>query len=63
MVRLYVNGAEAGVKSVPESSKLVAEFDTAYARGVLRAVAFKDGKQIGEFSLRTLSSGAPAPQR
>lgn len=55
MVRLYLNGKEAGVRSVPESSKLVAQLDVPYAPGELRAVAFKDGKQIGECALHTVS--------
>jgi beta-galactosidase len=52
-VRLLLDGKEIGVKAVPKSAKLVAEFEVPYAPGLLQAVAFKDGLQIGSQILKT----------
>jgi len=53
LVRLYLNNEELGVRSVPQESKLLAQFDVPYAPGELRAVAFKDGSEIGTTLLKT----------
>ena len=55
MVRLYLNGKEVGVRSVPAEAKLLAQFEVPYAPGELRAVAFKDGSQIAAISFKTPS--------
>jgi beta-galactosidase len=57
-VKLRLNGEEVGSKLVPESAKLIAEFPVPYAEGELRAIAFKDGKEIASQTLKTV--GMPA---
>jgi beta-galactosidase len=57
-VKLLLNGEEVGSKLVPESAKLIAEFPVPYAEGELRAIAFKDGKEIASQTLKTV--GMPA---
>lgn len=54
LVRLYLNGKEVGVRSVPQESKLLAQFDVPYAAGELRAVASKEGQEIAAHSFKTL---------
>jgi beta-galactosidase len=46
---------------VPESAKLIAQFDVPYAPGELRAVAFKDGVEIASLAFKTV--GKPAQLR
>ena len=58
LVRLFLNEQEVGVKSVPESSKLIAEFEVPYVAGRLRAVAYRGGNEIGSLAFHTL--GKPA---
>ena len=50
-VKLLLNGTEVGNKPVPESAQLIAEFPVPYVPGELRAVAFKDGKQLASQTL------------
>ena len=57
-VQLTLNGKEIASKPVPESAKLIAEFAVPYAKGELRAVAFKDGKEIASQALKTVSKPA-----
>jgi len=57
-VKLLLNGKEIGSKPVPESVKLIAEFQVPYAEGELRAIAFKDGEEIASQALKTV--GKPA---
>ncbi len=57
-VRLLLNGREIDTKAVPESAKLIAEFEVPYAAGQLQALAFKDGRQIGSCVLKTASRPA-----
>ena len=60
-VKLMLNGKEIGSKPVPESAKLIAQFDVPYATGELRAVAFKDGAEIASLAFKTV--GKPAQLR
>ena len=60
-VKLLLNAKEVGSKPVPESAKLIAEFQVPYAEGELRAIALKDGKEIASQALRTV--GKPARLR
>jgi beta-galactosidase len=55
MVRLYLDGKEVGVRSVPPEAKLLAQFEVPYAPGELRAVALLNGGEIASISFRTLS--------
>jgi beta-galactosidase len=55
-VRLELNGKVVGEKPVSVETKLIARFDVPYAPGELRAVALKEGQEIGSTSLKT--SGA-----
>lgn len=57
-MKLLLNGKERGSQSVPESAKLIAQFDVPYASGELRAVAFKDGGEIASFTYKTVSKPA-----
>ncbi len=57
-VKLLLNGKEIGSKAVPESAKLIAQFDVPYAAGELRAIAFKNGQQIGSLAFKTVASPA-----
>jgi beta-galactosidase len=57
-VKLLLNGKEIGEKPVPESAKLIAEFDVPYAEGELRAIAFKDGRQLASSALKTVGKAA-----
>jgi beta-galactosidase len=57
-VKLLLNGKEIGEKPVPESAKLIAEFDVPYADGELRAIAFKDGREIASSALKTVGNAA-----
>ena len=57
-VKLLLNGKDIGEKPVPESAKLIAEFDVPYADGELRAIAFKDGREIASHALNTVGKAA-----
>jgi beta-galactosidase len=57
-VKLLLNGKEIGEKPVPESAKLIAEFDVPYAEGELRATAFKDGREIASSALKSVGKAA-----
>jgi beta-galactosidase len=57
-VKLLLNGKEVGFKPVPESAKLIAEFPVPYVEGELRAIAFKDGKEIASQTLKTVGKAA-----
>ena len=60
-VKLLLNGKEVGSQAVPESAKLVAVFKVRYEEGELRAIAYKDGKEIASQTLKTV--GKPARLR
>ena len=60
-VKLLLNGNEIETKPVPESAKLVAVFQVRYVEGELKAIAYKDGKEIATQTLRTV--GKPAKLR
>jgi len=60
-IKLMLNGKEIGSKPVPESAKLIAQFDVPYAEGELRAVAFKEGAEIATIAYKTV--GKPAQLR
>lgn len=57
-VKLLLNGKVVGTKPVPEAAQLLAEFPVPYAKGELRAVAYKDGKEIASLAFRTVSKPA-----
>jgi beta-galactosidase len=57
-VKLLLNGKEIGEKPVPESAKLIAEFDVPYAEGELRAIAFKDEREIASSALKSVGKAA-----
>ena len=46
---------------MPESAKLIAEFDVPYAAGELRAIAFKDGQQIASTCIQDGGKSGAAP--
>ena len=55
-VKLLLNGKEIETKSVLESAKLLAVFKVRYAEGELRAIAYKDGKEIASQTLKTVGN-------
>jgi beta-galactosidase len=57
-VTLQLNGKAIGEKSVPESAKLMVEFEVPYADGELHATAFRDGSEIASHVLRTVGKAA-----
>ncbi len=57
-VKLILNGKEIGSRTMPESARLIAQFDLPYAAGELRAVAFKDGKEIDSLTFKTVAKPA-----
>ena len=57
-VKLILNGKEIGSKAMPESARLIAQFDLPYAAGELRAIAFKDGKEIDSLTFKTVAKPA-----
>ena len=57
-VKLFLNGKEIGSRAVPESAKLIAQFDVPYAAGELRAIALKDGQEIGSLAFKTVAKPA-----
>ena len=57
-VVLKLNGAEVGAKELTDEDKMRAEFTVPYAAGVLEAIAFRGGSQIGHKTFETV--GAPA---
>jgi len=57
-VKLLLNGKEVETQTVPESAKLVAVFKVRYAEGEIRAVAYKDGKEIASQTLKTVGKAA-----
>lgn len=57
-VRLVLNGRVIGKKDVSDATKLKATFDVPYEPGELKAIAFKNGKEIAVKLLKT--TGAPA---
>ncbi len=57
-VKLLLNGTEVGEKPVHDSARLIAEFDVPYAGGELRAIAFKDGREIASHALITVGDAA-----
>lgn len=59
LVKLYLSGELIG-EAVP-NEKYIAEFNVVYNPGELKAVAYRDGKEIGSKSFRT--AGEPAAIR
>jgi beta-galactosidase len=57
-VRLELNGRMIGKKEVSVATKLKATFDVLYEPGELKAIAFADGKEIAEKSLKTTGVAA-----
>ena len=53
LVRLELNGKVINEKEVSEETKYIAQFDAIYTPGELKAIAFKNGKEIGVKSLTT----------
>ncbi len=60
-VKLLLNGREIETKGVPEAAKLLAVFKVRFAPGELKAISYKDGKEIATQTLRTV--GKPAKVR
>ncbi len=60
-VRLLLDDREVGTKAVSEDTKLTAEFSVPYAPGRLRAVALRNGAEIGSVTFETV--GPPARLR
>lgn len=60
-VKLRLNGMKVGEKALKPADKLRAEFAIAYAPGILEAVAYANGREIGRRRLETV--GAPARLR
>lgn len=52
-VRLELNGKVIGEKALSDSDKYIAVFDVPYQPGELKAIAYKDGKEIAVKSLTT----------
>ncbi len=60
-VRLELNGKMIGTKQVSAETKLTAAFEVPYEAGELKAIALKDGKEMGTKILKT--TGNPAKIR
>jgi len=60
-VRLELNGKVIGTKQVSAETKLTATFEVPYEAGELKAIALKDGKEMGTKILKT--TGNPAKIR
>ncbi|HEX7585112.1 MAG TPA: DUF4982 domain-containing protein, partial [Prolixibacteraceae bacterium] len=60
-VRLELNGKVIGTKTVSADTKLTATFEVPYEAGELKAIAFKDGKEMGTKILKT--TGKPVKIR
>ncbi len=60
-VELLLNGKSLGRKAVNAQTRYEAHFQAPYAPGVLRAVGYKDGRKIAEWTLET--AGKPAQVR
>jgi beta-galactosidase len=60
-VRLELNGKVIGTKPVSAKTKLTASFEVPYEVGELKAIALKDGKEMGTKILKT--TGNPAKIR
>jgi beta-galactosidase len=58
LVRLELNGKVIGEQKVGDDTKLIATFKVPYQRGILKAIAIKDGKVMESRQLTT--TGAPA---
>ena len=52
-VELLINGAGLGRKPAGEAAGYIARFETVYTPGVLEAVAYKDGTELGRTTLTT----------
>ncbi len=52
-VKLWLNGAPAGEKRLTPADALQAEFTVPYRAGVLKAVAYEQGREVGAISFRT----------
>jgi beta-galactosidase len=52
-VRLELNGNKIAEKALTETDKYIAVFEVPYQSGVLKAIALKDGKEIGSKILET----------
>lgn len=53
-VKLLLNGEEIGMQTVSAGTQFRTEFDVAYAPGVLKAIAFREGKPIAELAFKTV---------
>jgi beta-galactosidase len=60
-IRLELNGKVVGTKTVSDETKLTADFEVPYEAGELKAIALKDGKEMGSKVLKT--TGKPAKMR
>ncbi|HEX7584422.1 MAG TPA: glycoside hydrolase family 2 TIM barrel-domain containing protein, partial [Prolixibacteraceae bacterium] len=60
-VRLELNGKVIGTKTVSTDTKLTATFEVPYEAGELKAIAFKDGKEVETKLLKT--TGKPSKIR
>jgi beta-galactosidase len=60
-VRLELNGKVIGTKTISAGTKLTASFEVPFETGELKAIALKDGKEIGTKILKT--TGKPAKIR
>ncbi|ADL42106.1 glycoside hydrolase family 2 sugar binding [Caldicellulosiruptor obsidiansis OB47] len=57
-VELFVNGRSLGRKEADVSTEFKAVYDTIYEPGVIEAVAYKDGKEIGRDKIETTDEPA-----
>jgi beta-galactosidase len=57
-VELRLNGTKVGEKSLSEADKMRAEVKVPYAPGVLEAVAFEGGREVGRRKLETVGAAA-----
>jgi len=55
-VELLLNGQRVGAKTLTSGDRMIAEFSVPYAPGVLEAVAWRQGRQIGRKRLDTVSA-------
>ena len=55
-VELFLNDKSLGRKSIEETDNYRVLFETKYAKGTLKAIAYKDNQVVGEYVLKTVEA-------
>lgn len=55
-VELFLNGKSQGKKACGKQQEYMAFFDISYEPGLLEAVSYQDGKEVGRYSLKSASA-------